>query len=177
MAPGIAESWGKFRQVLQLYREVQLVLNPPCSTEQIREVETQLGFEIPSALKVLLAINNGQRVNDDGVKEGIFKSLSGWDVYERHIFLGVEDIQIAYTTFVDDPVLRSEFGISEIPFAISGSPSGYREAFCIHRSTGVVSLIWTEYSDPFNFAKWQVEKFTRAESLAEFILKQIALYR
>lgn len=177
MATDIVETWIQFRQVLKLYGEKHLILNTPCSTEQIREVETRLGFELPSSLKMLLVINNGQRVNDDEVKTGIFKSISGWDVYERHIFLSISDIEIAYRTFIEDSVLRSEFGISEIPFAVAGSPTRYREAFCINRSTGVVSLIWTEYADPFIPAEWQVRKFTRAESLAEFIQKQIELYR
>ncbi|QZZ20443.1 SMI1/KNR4 family protein [Leptothermofonsia sichuanensis E412] len=177
MVPDIAESWEQFQQVLELYGEVHLILNPPCSTEQIHALETRLGFELPSSLKVLLAINNGQRVHNNGAKKGIFKSVSGWDVYERHTFLGIQDIETAYRTFIDDSVLRSEFGVSEIPFAVAGSPTGYREAFCLNRSTDVVSLIWTEHADPFNPAEWQVGKFTRAESLAEFIQKQIEFYR
>lgn len=177
MTPGIAESWEQFRQVLKMYGEVSLVLNPPCSAEQIHEAETRLGFELPSSLKALLAINNGQCVDSNRINQGVFKSVSGWDVYERHIFLGIRDIETAYRTFIEDSVLRSEFGVSEIPFAVAGSPTRYREALCIHRSTGVVSLIWTEHDDPFSPAKWQVEKFTRAESLAGFIQKQIELYR
>ncbi len=177
MAPDIAESWEQFRQVLEVYGDVHLVLNPPCSTGQIREVETRLGFELPPSLKALLAINNGQRVNSNRVKKGIFKSVSGWDVYERHIFLGIREIETAYRTFIGDSVLRSEFGVSEIPFAVAGSPREYREAFCLNRSTGVVSLIWTEHADPFNPAEWQAKKFTRAEFLAEFIQKQIEFYR
>lgn len=177
MAPDVAESWQQFRQVLAVYGEVHLMLNPPCSTEQIHEVETRLGFELPSSLKVLLLMNDGQCVNSNGVKKGIFKSVSGWDVYEKHIFLGIRGIETAYRTFIDDSVLRSEFGVNEIPFAVAGNPTGYREAFCLNRSTGVVSLIWTEYADPFNPPKWQVDKFTRAESLAEFIQKQIEFYR
>ncbi|UZQ54117.1 SMI1/KNR4 family protein [Trichothermofontia sichuanensis B231] len=177
MALDIAESWEQFRQVLAVYCETHLVLNPPCSTEQIHEVETRLSFELPSSLKVLLSMNDGQRVNSNGVKKAIFKSVSGWDVYERHIFLGIRDIETAYRTFIDDSVLRSEFGVNEIPFAVAGSPTRYREAFCLNRSIGVVSLIWTEYTDPFNPAKWQVDKFTRSQSLAEFIQKQIEFYR
>lgn len=175
MASDVAEAWKQFQKVLELY-SAHVVLNPPCSAEQIREVEARLGFKFPASLEALLAINNGQRANGNEVKKGIFKSISGWDAYERHIFLGICDIEAAYRTFIDDSVLRSEFGDSEIPFAVAGNPTGYREAFCINRSTGVVSLLWTDYPDPHHPAEWQVQKFTRAKSLAEFIQKQIELY-
>ncbi|MCX7852286.1 MAG: SMI1/KNR4 family protein [Caldilineales bacterium] len=176
MAADLAEAWERFRQALKLYGEACWVLNPPCSTEEVHEVETRLGFELPPSLKALLAINNGQRIDNDRIKMGIFKSVSGWDVYERHVFLGIRDIEIAYRTFIDNTVLRSEFGVNEIPFAIAGNPTSYKEAFCINRSTGVVSLIWTDHVDLFNPAEWQVKKFTRARSLAEFVQKQIELY-
>ncbi|MDW8319453.1 MAG: SMI1/KNR4 family protein [Anaerolineae bacterium] len=176
MAADLAEAWEQFRQALELYGEASRVLNPPCSTEQVHEVETRLGFELPPSLKALLAINNGQRIDNERNKRGIFKSVSGWDVYERHVFLGIRDIETAYRTFIDDTILRSEFGVEEIPFAVAGNPTRYKEAFCINRSTGVVSLIWTDYVDPFSPADWQVKKCTRARSLAEFVQKQVELY-
>ena len=40
-------------------------------------------------------LNNGQRIDDEGIKKGIFKSVSGWDVYQRHVFLSLEEIRLA----------------------------------------------------------------------------------
>ena len=140
-------------------------------------MERKFDFELPATLKALLALNNGQRIDDEGTKKGIFKSISGWDNYERHVFLGIREIETAYKTFIDDKVLLTEFGVSEIPFAVAGSSTQYKEVFCINHSTGIVSLIWADHIDPFNPAEWQVQKFIRAESLMKFIDRQIELYR
>lgn len=182
MMADIVEAWERFKSVLKLYGKAHLFLNPPCSAERIQEVERKLNFEFPSTLKYLLAINNGQRIDDEGIKKGIFKSVSGWDVYERHVFLSLEEIRKAYKSFIDDKVLVEEFGANEIPFAIAVCPvpfnqTQYKEAFCINSSTGAVSLIWTQHIDPTTPPEWQVEKFKRAESLIEFIEGQIELYR
>jgi hypothetical protein len=203
MAKDIVEVWDQFINVLKLYCDAPSLLNPPCSTQNILEVEGKLDFELPYMLKTLLTLNNGQRIDREvvmktsrwqkvanmigyhakepsankGNAQGIFKSISGWDVYDRHIYLGLEGIQTAYKTFIDDDVLVAEFGTNEIPFAVAGSAEKYREAFCINYVTGIVSLIWTLYYDPFNPPEWQIEKFIQAESLAEFIEKQITLYR
>jgi hypothetical protein len=124
-----------------------------------------------------LALNNGQKSGAEPSENGIFKSVSGWDVYERQVFLGIGGIAKAYKTFVEDEVLVDEFGTSEIPFAVAGDSSEYKEAFCINRSSQAVSLIWTQYFDPSNPPEWQVYRFERAKSLTEFIEKQIELYR
>jgi hypothetical protein len=181
MTTDIVKAWEQFTGALKMYN-AHLLLNPPCATEQILEVDKIIDVDFPSSLKSLLLLNNGQRMDDEGIKKGIFKSVSGWDVYLRHIFLSLEEIKKAYKSFIDDEVLLEEFGANEIPFAIAVSPVAYshmqyREAFCINSSTGIVSLIWTQYIDPMNPPEWQVWKFKRAESLTEFIEKQTELYR
>ena len=173
----LIELWEQFKGVLERYGNARSLLNPPCSAERILQVENKFNFELPGPLKTLLALNNGQQVGNEGSKNGIFKSISGWDVYERHVFLGIEELETAYETFMNDNVLTAEFGINEIPFAVAGNSTSYREAFCINALTGKVSLIWTQYIDPFNPPEWQVQKFMRAESLMKFIEKQIDLYR
>lgn len=176
MTADLVETWERFRYILKLYN-ADVLLNPPCTTEQIQEMNQKVGVDFPSTLKSLLTLNNGQHI---GIKKGIFKSVSGWDVYEKHVFLSLEEIWAAYKSFINNKILVEEFGKSEIPFAVSPvqfSQMQYKEAFCINSATGTVSLIWTQYIDPMNPPEWQVEKFKRAESLIEFIEKQIELYR
>jgi len=181
MTTDIIKTWERFTGVLKIYK-AHLLLNPPCAAEQIQELGKKFDLDFPSPLKSLLALNNGQRIDDEGIKKGVFKSVSGWDVYERHIFLSLEEIKKAYKSFIDDEVLVEEFGKDEIPFAIAVSPIAYsqiqyKEAFCINSSTGIVSLIWTQHIDFMNPPEWQVAKFKRAESLMEFIERQTELYR
>jgi hypothetical protein len=181
MSTNIVETWERFTHALKIYN-AHLLLNPPCAAEQIQEVDKEFALDFPSPLKSLLALNDGQRIDDEGVKKGIFKSVSGWNVYERHIFLSCEEIKKAYKSFIDDEILVEEFGTNEIPFAIAVSPIPYshiqyKEAFCINSSTGAISLIWTQYIDVMNPPEWQVAKFRRADSLIEFIERQIELYR
>jgi hypothetical protein len=181
MSTDIVKAWEQFTHVLKIYN-AHLLLNPPYTAEQFQEVDRNFNFDFPSPLKSLLALNDGQRIDDEGIKKGVFKSVSGWNVYERHIFLSLEEIKKAYKSFIGDEVLVEEFGTNEIPFAIAVSPVPYshiqyKEAFCINSSTGAISLIWTQYIDPMNPPEWQVAKFRRAESLIEFIEKQTELYR
>lgn len=173
----MVEAWEQFKGALECYGNALSLLKPPCSVEHIQKAESRFNLGLPNTLKKLLTLNNGQLVDDRGAKSGLFKSVSGWDVYERHIFLDIEGIETAYKTFIDDKLLTDEFGLNEIPFAVAGSPKHYREAFCINCSTHAVSLIRTEVFDPFSPPEWQVWKFNRAETLMEFIEKQIELYR
>lgn len=177
MASQLQDVWRQFKTILTGYNQEESTLNPPCSIVSIRQAESRLGFELPDPLKEILFENNGQRLAGEGVKNSIFKSISGWNLYERHVFLGIEAIETAYQTFIADKILFAEFGTGEIPFAVAGNPAHFREAFCIDHSTHTVSLIWTQFPDPFNPPEWQVQKFNRAESLAGFIEKQIELYQ
>jgi len=177
MTTDIIEIWEQFRGVLKLYGDAFLLLNPPCSHSQIHEFEKLYNLPLPDMLQTLLGLNNGQIINQEGSKKGVFKSISGWNTYERHVFLSITEIKTAYETFIGDQVLLTEFGDREIPFAVAGAPSRYREAFCIDQLTGKVSLIWTQYVDPLNPPEWQVQKFKRGDSVTQFIEKQIELYR
>lgn len=181
MTTDLVAAWNGFRDTLEMYGDAVTLLNPPCSVDEIVAVEHICNVTLPPALQALLALNNGQRIDERGAEAGLFKSLSGWNVYERHVFLSIQEIPIAYQTFMNDEVLAAEFGRNEIPFAVATgrktySPKDYREAFCINSLTGAVSLIWTQYYDPMNPPEWQVQKFKRAKSLTEFIEKQTGQY-
>jgi hypothetical protein len=180
MSTDLVNAWERFTHVLKIYN-AHLLLNPPCTAEHIQEVDRKFNFDFPSPLKSLLALNDGQQIDDEGIKKGVFKSVSGWNVYQRHVFLSGEEIRKAYESFINDEALVEEFGKKEIPFAIAPSPIPYsqiqyREAFCVNSSTGIVSLIWTQHIDPMDPPEWQIAKFKRAESLTEFIEKQIEYY-
>ncbi len=223
MTASLAAAWERFKDVSTCGNNAVSLLNPPCSVDEMVAVENISNVTLPPALKALLAMNNGQRMDEQKpeagllkgiaaraiekihfplpnmlikllelnigrrvcereVNRGIFKSVHGWDVYEKHIFLSVQAIGIAYQAFVNDEVLAAEFGLNEIPFAVAViqqetcSPEHYKEAFCINSMTGVVSLILTQYYDPNLPPEWLVYKLKRAESLTEFIEKQIEQY-
>jgi hypothetical protein len=177
MTADLDEAWEEFRGVLKHYDRAYSLLNPPCPAGRIQGFENKFGFKLPESLAAFLAIHNGQQPGGEGSQNGIFKSISGWNGYERHLFLGIEDIETAYAAFIQDEVLLAEFGQDEIPFTAAGTPSHFRELFCLNAASGAVSLIWTQYVDPFNPPEWQVQQFPRAESLARFIEKQVELYR
>lgn len=168
----LADAWRAFTEILKCYGNAPASLNEPCSAEKIREVEREMKLELPADLVELLKLCNGQKPDT----RGVFKSVSGWDVYRRQIFLDVESIPAAYAAFLRDEVLVQEFGDQEIPFAAARSAHGYEEIFSVHRETQRVSLIWTEISDPFLPPEWQLTRFDRGEDLEDFLRWQIKLY-
>lgn len=172
MEDRLIDAWTRFCEILRGYGKAVSTLNPPCPAEMILAVEQRLQFDLPSSLKALLRLSNGQRLDQDG----IFKSVSGWNVYRRQVFLDVESIPTAYERFLRDEVLVDEFGTDEIPFAVAGTPESHPEVFTIHRESQVVSLIWSDYRDPLMPAAWQVTRAPRGADLAEFLHRQIALF-
>jgi len=182
MITDVVAAWDGFRDTLKMYGNVVTLLNPPCSVAEIVLFEQRFNLTLPLALKSLLALNNGQRVEKREGRSGLFKSISGWDNYEKYVFLPLEEIGSAYQTFVDDGILVEEFGFGEIPFAVDEttrgySPRNYRQAYCINSATGAVSLIYTSCWDPWLPPAWQLMKHERGKSLTEFIEKQIEYYR
>ena len=164
-------AWEELRGVLKLYSKALASLNPPCPADTIRKVEQNLTFDLPEPLRTLLKLNNGQTPDSPG----IFKSISGWNLYSRHTFLDAESVIVAYKAFLRDENLREEFGDQEIPFSVAGKPNHYKEIFSIHRQTGKVSLIWTLY-DPLLPSFWQTSRLARGNNLSEFLRRQIDLY-
>jgi len=165
--------WQEFVSTLRLYGNAASCLNEPCPHSKIASVESDLNFELPIALVELLTLNNSQKSDS----KGVFKSVSGWDVYRRHTFLDVESIAAVYKTFVQVKTLCEEFGDKEIPFAADALRSSPREVFSINRDDQSVSLIWTGYTDPFNSPEWQVAKFARGNNLIEFVRQQVSFYQ
>jgi hypothetical protein len=169
--PDLTFAWEELLGALKRYPKALPSLNPPCPDETIRDVERDLGFTLPAPLVALLKLNNGQILE----AAGIFKSVSGWDAYFRHVFLDAESVAIAYRALIRDENLVEEFGLHEIPFAVEGRPDHYKEMYSIHSKTQKVSLLWTFY-DPTLPASWGTQKLPRGEDLAEFLGRQVALY-
>jgi cell wall assembly regulator SMI1 len=167
----LTSAWEQFTAELKCYSRAFSSLNRPCSAERIRQAERDLGFELPQPLVRLLELSNGQQ--PDTVS--IFKSVSGWDAYHRHIFLDAESLVAVCRSFVENEILGKEFP-GEVPFASESRSSCWGEVFTIHRETGNVSLIWTTY-DPLLPPDWQLNRFGRGETLADFLRRQVVLYR
>jgi hypothetical protein len=167
-----AESWRRFVDTLKCFGDAVSIPNPPCPEETLRAVEQRLGFSLPSPLAEILRINNGQAFD----RPGIFKAVSYWNKYNRHVFLDAESIATAYETFARDELLMAEGWAGEIPFALFGNPESFKEVFSIQRSNGKVSLIWTAIYDPLMPWDWQVSKLPRGDDFSDFLAKQIGLY-
>jgi hypothetical protein len=145
---------GGIHGLLKCYGKALASLNEPCPPERIRQAERDLGFELPPSLVRLLELSNGQKADTDGV----FKSVSGWNVYKRLIFLDVESI------------------VAVVPFAAEKRSTCWDEVFSIHRETQKVSLVWTVAPDPFLPPDWQFSRRGRGETLADFLRWQVSLY-
>jgi len=167
----LASAWEQFTGTLKCYGQAFASLNEPCPAERIRWAERELGFELPPSLVRLLELSNGQKPDT----EGIFKSVSGWNVYKRLVFLDVESVVAVYRHYVEDRDLMKEYP-GEVPFAAEKRSTCWDEVFSIHRETRKVSLVWTVAPDPFLPPDWQFSRFGRGEDLAEFLRWQVSLY-
>jgi hypothetical protein len=168
----VIPAWEQFRSRLRIYGKALDSLDGPATAQQLLQAEADVGFALPSSLRDLLSLSNGQASGTPG----LFKSLSGWDRYLRHLFLGAAGIADAYRALVADEPCRRLLGEEEIPFAVHGhASSGY--VCSVHRGTGAVSLLKTVAHDWTLPDDWQIERKAWAPSLAAFLLDQVALYR
>jgi hypothetical protein len=168
----IASPWERFCGRLRIYGKALESLNGPCSSDEMQAAEARLGIALPGPLRHLLTLNNGQRAGT----VGIFKSLSGWDVYQRHVFLSAEAVAGAYHDFVQDELLATQFGVEEIPFAVAGK-ADCGSLCSVQAQTGAVSLIDTEVHDWTLPDEWQLVRRRWAPTLSLFLDDQTAQYR
>ena len=168
----LAAAWERFCGRLRIYGKTLESLNGPCSSAEMQAAEARLGFALPGPLRHLLTLNNGQRAGT----VGIFKSLSGWDIYKRHVFLSAEAVAGAYHDFVQDELLATEFGVEEIPFAVAGK-AACGSLCSVQAQTGAISLINTEVHDWTLPDEWQVVRKRWAPTLSLFLDDQTAQYR
>jgi hypothetical protein len=168
----IGPAWERFRSRLKIYGKGLAMLQGPAPAEDVGRAEAELGFPLPGALRDILAINNGQ-VQDS---PGVFKSLSGWDVYRRHMFLDAAAVAGAYLELVGDESCRRLLGEDEIPFGVNGT-ARFGAILSIHRVTGAVSLLRNDSLDWTLPEDWVIVRKPWAPTLASFLDDQVSSYR
>ncbi|MBF0340959.1 MAG: hypothetical protein HQL95_08375 [Magnetococcales bacterium] len=171
----LTEAWNDFLEILQRYG-CDEVFQP--GLRQIPPGHPYLEYRESSLAQYfeLLTLANGQR----GADKPVFKSVSGWNKYERHRLLSLEESGQYYRRILSDQELVIELGLGFVPFSANGvSPAPGRsldELFAIDLATGEVCLLWCCYADPFNPPGWQISCFRVAGSLAAFVAWQQSLY-
>lgn len=129
--------------------------NPPVTEEILSNIDNKLGFKIPDDLKNLYKINNGQREN---LEKGVFKNVSGENLYSRVRFLKVQDLINSFKLITSDDELKEEFKDEFLPFAIEHKES-LGNCYAISLKTNKIYILWTDYLDPFNPPAWQIWAF------------------
>lgn len=92
----VSTYWLSYREkVNQRFPEYCTYLNPPASEDEIRHLETILGYEIPEDIKTLYRINNGETAGSFGIFYGLqFLPLSeveqNWLCWKKIIEDGLE---------------------------------------------------------------------------------------
>lgn len=143
-------------------------LHAGCPEEKLLETEKKLGFPIPEQLRALLKLSNGQRFE----KFGLFKNVSGSDVYTRAYFLDADSIVYAWEQITSDRYLAEEFSNEYLPFATEHGREGLGYAFGISLKTGKVYVLWTTHLDMFNPPSWDIWAIRRGDSLVDFLKLQ-----
>ena len=146
-------------------------LHLPATETQLAEVEQKLGFKLPEDLKSLYRLANGQRDRQD---LGVFKNVSGANVYSRVWFIEVEQLPEYYQLLCAQEELLTEFGTDYLPFAVEGeSYLGY--CYAISLSKGSIHILWTDFPDPFLPIEWQLFAIKRGHNMLDFINHQNSL--
>lgn len=155
----------------QFARLKELQLNPPATEEDIQKVEVELGFALPDGLRNLYLLADGQRDRQD---LGVFKNVSGANVYSRVWFVAVDELSEYYDLLVSDQELKAEFGEDYLPFAVEGEEYlGY--CYAISIKDGTIHILWTDFPDPFLPVEWQLNVIKRGENMLDFIQHQNSL--
>lgn len=161
----LQEAWDIFVQ----FKKEQI--KPPATDAELETVEYQLGFALPSGLKDLYRLSNGQRDRQD---LGIFKNVSGANVYSRVWFVAVEELPDYYHLLCSNEDWEKQFGTDFLPFAVEGEEYlGY--CYAISRQHGTVHILWTDFPDPFLPIDWQLCAFKRGDSVLDFLKHQNTL--
>ena len=146
--------------------------NPPAGEAIISKTEAALGFAIPEGLKDVYRLSNGQLKMK---ATGVFKNVSGADVYTHVRFLSVEELPRAWNMIISDKEISEEFNNEFLPFALEKEKTlGY--CFGISLKTGGIYMLWTDCTDYFTPVSWQLWRIFRANSMLEFIQLQNLMF-
>lgn len=159
-------NWNDFIKAIRLDDD----LNSPSSIKEILDIEVLLGFNLPDELKNIYLNNNGQI----GKKKGLFKAVSGYDVYRRPLFLSLKEMYLIWKKLCEDKDMRDYFSFTFIPFA-SDNKDYPDNVFCLDVETSRVFLLWALAPDPTLPVDWQLTRIKQADSFAQFLDNQILL--
>ena len=149
------------------------LFNAPALPEQIKKVENKLNFKIPDDLKTLYLLTNGQQ---DFQQKGVFKNVSGFDVYSRVFFLPVQQLPLYYAKTFENESMMDSFGKEFLPFAVEFEQQlGY--SYAISLKDNGIYMLWTDLSDPHLPADWQLSAIRRGKGMFEFLQFQHMLFR
>ena len=162
--------WDEFVKTLECYSELFKDLNCGCTDDDIKRLENNIGVKLPDTLTSIYLKNNGQK----GIKEGIFKAVSGYNKYSRLKFLNVDLVANTWYQLSQNKAI-DVFKETYIPFAVDNERN-MDDVFCVDAITGEVLLLWVLVYDPLNPVEWQTTIFKRGKSLGVFLQQQIEMY-
>jgi cell wall assembly regulator SMI1 len=82
----IKNTWSLFKDTIKAFLQLANDLKTGCQQSDITAIEKKMGNVLPDALKKLYVLNNGQRVETDG----IFKAISGYSKFSKVFFLTLD---------------------------------------------------------------------------------------
>lgn len=152
--------------------KINQALNEPATVEEIKEGEKKLKLLFPSSLKTILQINNGQNSS----YPGIFKNISGWDIYNKLYFLNIQQIIKAKHLLDTDEHLIAEFRGNYLPFAAQNINELTGDMYAIHVKNHEIFTLWTSYPDWTSAPEWQLGIFKRGDHMKSFLDLQMMFY-
>lgn len=161
-----------FQKFIAPFESLKQSLAPPAEPSRVASVEKEIGLPLPKDLKNLYQIANGQK---DFLGKGLFKLVSGFDIYVRPFFIPVESLSHYFQLISVDEELRREFKNDLLPFAVESED---RLGYCYAQSlsTGKIYALWTDYSQAYlDPPEWHIMQFLRADNMEGFLKYQYGL--
>ncbi|BAZ51113.1 protein involved in beta-1 3-glucan synthesis-like protein [Nostoc sp. NIES-4103] len=163
----VSAYWLSYKEkVSRWFPEYYKHLNPPASEDEIRHLETVLGYEIPQEMKTLYRINNGETEEGKGIFYGLqFLSLCDveqhWLCWKKIIEDGLEGFN-EFCTSNPEGMIQSVYANEKwIPLIYDwgGNHIGIDLAPGVKGSIGQI----------INFGRDEDEKYVLAANLGELL--------
>lgn len=165
-------SWNEFLNEIKRFKSLFEDLNGPCIHAEIVNAERELNLLFPEDLKIIYLNNNGQ----SGIETGVFKALSGYDVYKRPKLLSLRSMINMHNAFLKNSDFGAYFKNTYIPFACDDE--NYPDnVFCVDSECGAVYLLWVSAPDWTLPVDWQLLKVKQTNTLEAFLEIQTMYYR
>lgn len=165
-------SWNAFLNAIKSFKPLFDDLNGPSSEVEIINAEYELKLSFLEELNNVYLSNNGQLGNE----KGVFKALSGYDVYKRPKLLSFSSIINLKNVLLKNSNFGAYFKSTYIPFACDDE--NYPDnVFCVDSESGEVYLLWVSTPDWTLPVDWQLLKVKQANTLEAFLEIQTMYYR